>query len=138
MRVTQQQSFTPLELKRSPATFPLDHELDCDPLLSPYKNRVAGLVRSIQADLVHITAPGYIGILGFGCRIPRGFRWLLPRMPTCTSTPPAGTPCAPASASMVLARLPLAPNETMADLLQERSGKPARLMEHGVDTEASS
>jgi phosphatidylinositol alpha 1,6-mannosyltransferase len=37
-----------------------------------------------------------------------------------------------------LAHFLLAPNDAMVNLLQERTGKPAFLMAHGVDTEAYS
>src|SRR5712672_1421980 len=39
-RVIHQEFLTTLELKRSPARFPVDHDLYCDPLLSRYRNWV--------------------------------------------------------------------------------------------------
>ena len=59
------QSLTTLELKRSPAAFPIDYGFRCDPLLSRYKSWVTDQLRLFGPDLVHITGPGDFGILGF-------------------------------------------------------------------------
>jgi len=155
--VTQQESVTTLELKRSLAAFPLDHDLSCDPLLSRYKNWVTARVRSFQADLVHITAPGDIGILGLwvahSLRIPLVASWhtnlheyasrrlnrLFSFLPPTWRARVCDTAEEQSLRACVrfygLARFLLAPNETMVHLLQERTGKPAFLMAHGVDTE---
>jgi len=45
--LTTRGSLTTLELRRSPAAFPIDYDLRSDPLLSRYKTRVApGIFRS--------------------------------------------------------------------------------------------
>ena len=156
-RVDHSQSLTTLELKRSPAAFPLDHDLSCDPLLSRYKNWVTERLRPFQADLVHITAPGDMGILGLwvahSLRIPLVASWhtnlheyasrrlnklfsFLPgtwREQVCNT---AEEQCLRACVRFYgLARFLLAPNETMVNLLQERTGKPVYMMAHGVDPE---
>jgi glycosyltransferase involved in cell wall biosynthesis len=156
-RVTQAQSFTTLELKRGPAAFPLDHDLYCDPLLSRYKKWVTERVRLFRADLVHITAPGDIGILGLwvahSLRVPLVASWhtnlheyasrrlnkLFSFLPRAWREAVCHTAEAQSLRASVrfygLARFLLAPNETMVHLLHERTGKPAYLMAHGVDTE---
>src|SRR5260370_19210767 len=63
--VSCEQSFTTLELKRSVASFPLDHDLYCDPLLSRYKKWVTVQLRAFQPDLGHSTRPGHMRITGF-------------------------------------------------------------------------
>jgi phosphatidylinositol alpha 1,6-mannosyltransferase len=156
-RLTQQQSFTTLELKRGLAAFPLDHDLRCDPLLSCYKNWVTARVRPFQADLVHVTAPGDIGILGLwvahSLGIPLVASWhtnlheyasrrlnklfsFLPhtwRLRVCNAAEEQSLrACARFYAR---ARFLLAPNKTMVHLLQERTERPTWLMAHGVDTE---
>jgi glycosyltransferase involved in cell wall biosynthesis len=156
-RVTERQSYTTLELKRSLAAFPLDHDLDCDPLLSRYKNWVTARVRPFQPDLVHITGPGDIGILGLwvahSLGIPLVASWhtnlheyasrrlnkafgFLPdtwRARLCHTAEEQSLRACVRFYSW--ARFLLAPNETMVRLLQERTGKPAYPMAHGVDAE---
>ncbi len=54
-----------MELKRSLASFPLDKDLDCDVLLNRYRNRLLRALAEFQPDVVHITGPGDLGVLGF-------------------------------------------------------------------------
>src|SRR6266851_3023654 len=56
--------FTSLELQRSIASFPLDHDLDCDPLLTRHRDWVLSQLGPFRPDLVHITSPSDVGILG--------------------------------------------------------------------------
>ncbi|MFN7998124.1 MAG: glycosyltransferase [Bryobacteraceae bacterium] len=149
-------SFTSLQLKRSLASFPLDHDLLCDPLLSRYKNHVTAHIRAFEPDLVHITSPGDFGILGLWVAhtlgVPLVASWhtnfheyaarrlnklfsFLPvrwRSPLCDAAEEQSLRAG--LRFYGLARFLLAPNQSMVDLLRERTGKPARLMAHGVDT----
>lgn len=156
-RAISQESVTTLELKRGPAAFPLDHDLYCDPLLSRYKNRVIAQLRPFHADLVHITGPGDMGILGFWVahclRIPLVASWhtnlheyagrrvdrllsLLPRRWRHRISSTTERQSLRACVSFYgLARFLLAPNETTVRLLEDRTRKPAFLMAHGVDTD---
>jgi glycosyltransferase involved in cell wall biosynthesis len=155
-----QSSFTTVEIKRGPAAFPLDHDLSCDPFLSRHKNWVTSQVRQFHPDLVHITGPGDIGILGLwvahSLRVPLVASWHTNlheyagrRLNKLLSILPDGwreRVCATAEEQSLraclrfygLARFLLAPNETMVRLLQGRTGKPAFLMSHGVDIETYS
>jgi phosphatidylinositol alpha 1,6-mannosyltransferase len=159
-QVACQPSFTAVEVKRGPAAFPLDHDLSCDPFLSRYKNWVTEQVRPFQPDLVHIVGPGDVGILGLWVahtlRVPLVASWHTNlheyagrRLNKLLSfLPDAWRECVCVTAEQQslracmrfygLARFLLAPNEAMVHLLQERTGKPAFLMAHGVDTEAYS
>jgi len=156
-RVAQAQSLTTLELKRCLAAFPLDHDLSCDPLLSRYKNWVTARLRPFKADLVHITAPGDIGILGLwvahSLRLPLVASWhtnlheyasrrlnkLFSFLPRTWRKQVCNTAEEQSLRACVrfygLARFLLAPSESTVHLLQERTGKPAYLMAHGVDSE---
>ena len=156
--VAQQGSLTTIELKRSLASFSLDYELRCDLLLSRYKNWVTEQLRSFRADVVHITGPGDFGVLGFWAAhslgIPLVASWhtnlheyagrriakLCSRLPANWQTTIARKgEDASLDALTRFYRLPrflMAPNTTMVDLLQERTGKPAYFMRHGVDTNA--
>ena len=159
-QIDHRRSFTAVEIKRGPAAFPLDHDLSCDPFLSRYKNWVTAQVLPFHPHLLHITAPGDIGILGLWVahtlRIPLVASWhtnlheyagrrlnklfsLLPdtwrERLSLTAEEQSLRACL---RFYGLARFLLAPNEAMVRLLQERTGKPAFLMAHGVDTEAFS
>jgi phosphatidylinositol alpha 1,6-mannosyltransferase len=149
-----------VEIKRGPAAFPLDHDLSCDPFLSRYKNWVTAQVRPFQPDLVHITGPGDIGILGLWVahtlRVPLVASWhtnlheyagrrlnkLLRDLPDAWRERVSATAEEQSLRACLrfygLARFLLAPNEAMVHLLHERTGKPAFLMAHGVDTETFS
>jgi len=149
-----------VELKRGPAAFPLDHELSCDPFLSRYKRWVTTQVLPFQPQLVHITGPGDIGILGLWVahtlRVPLVASWhtnlheyasrRLNRLFSFLPDTLRDRLCQTAenrslSACMRfygLARFLLAPSEAMVNLLKQRTGKPAFPMAHGVDTEAFS
>ena len=156
-RATHQESFSALELKRGLASFPLDHNLFYDPLLSRFKSQVTAQLRSFRADLVHITGPGDVGILGFwvahSLRIPLVASWhtnlhqyaarrldkLLSFVPDAWRQRVSNTAEEQSLRACVsfygLARFLLAPNETMVHLLGERTRRPAFLMAHGVDAE---
>jgi phosphatidylinositol alpha 1,6-mannosyltransferase len=53
-----------LQLERGPARIGLDANLDYDPLLFRYANRVKAEVRDFRAELIHITGPGDMGAVG--------------------------------------------------------------------------
>lgn len=157
-QVTRQGSFTTVELKRGLAAFRLDRGLYCDPLLSRYRNRVIAELRPFRADVVHITGPGDIGVLGFwvahclgiplvaswhtnlheyaGHRLEKLFSFLPERWRRGISNAAERQSLRACVSFYGLARFLLAPNQSMVDLLAERTRRPAYLMSHGVDTEA--
>jgi len=159
-RASQQGSVTTLELKRGLAAFPVDHDLYCDPLLSRHKSWVTAQLRAFGPDLVHITGPGDMGILGFwvahSLRIPLVASWytnlheyaarrldkLFSFLPDAwrkrLSTSAEQQSLRACVSFYGLARFLLAPNEAMVHLLEERTGRPAFFMAHGVDTEVYS
>jgi len=152
-----QQSFTTMELKRSLAAFSLDHDLYCDPLLSRYRNRVIAQMRLFHADLVHITGPGDMGILGFwvahclgiplvaswhtnlheyaGRRLDKLVSHISDRWGERISNAAERQSLRACVSFYRLARFLIAPNQATVELLQERTRRPAFLMAHGVDTE---
>jgi phosphatidylinositol alpha 1,6-mannosyltransferase len=159
-QVIRERSFTTLELKRGLAAFRLDHDLYCDPLLSRYKNWVIAQLRPFHADLVHITGPGDIGVLGFWVAhclgVPLVASWhtnlheyagrrsdkLLSFLPERWRQHISNTAERQSLRACVsfygLARFLFAPNQTVVDLLEERTRRTAFLMAHGVDTEVYS
>jgi glycosyltransferase involved in cell wall biosynthesis len=156
----QRESFTTLELKRGLAAFPVDHNLYCDPFLSRLKSWVTAQLRHFGPDLVHITGPADMGIMGLwvahSLRIPLVASWhtnlheyaarrldklfhFLPHPWRKRVSDLAEQQSLRACVSFYgLARFILAPNESMVHLLEERTGKPVFLMAHGVDSEVYS
>jgi phosphatidylinositol alpha 1,6-mannosyltransferase len=150
-------SVSHLELKRSHASFPLDKDLSCDPLLSRYKGRVVEQLGLFQPDLVHITGPGDFGVLGFWVahclRVALVASWhtnlheyAARRLEKLLGFAPRGWRQGLAGAAerwslgactrfYRLARFTMAPNALMVDLLRAKTGRPSYLMAHGVDTE---
>jgi len=156
-RVAQQGSVLTMELKRSPASFPVDKGLYSDPLLSRYKNWMLNRLTSFQPDLIHITGPGDVGILGFWMahclKVPLVASWhtnlhefVSRRLLKSLSFFPGDwrERVASFSESQVLRALVkfyrlayfgLAPNATMVDLLRDLTGRNVYLMKHGVDVD---
>ena len=159
-QVMEHGSVTTLELKRGLTAFPVDHGFYCDPLLSRFKSWVTGRVRGFGPDLVHITGPGDMGILGFwvahSLGIPLVASWhtnlheyaarrldkLFDLLPDAWRNRISGAAERQSLRACVsfygLARFLLAPDETIVHLLTERTGKPAFLIAHGVDSEVFS
>ncbi len=145
-----------ITLGRGWASFPLDHGLDCDPLLCRHKAWVTRKLAAFAPHLVHITGPGDVGVLGFwvahslgvplvaswhtnlheyaGLRIDE---WLC-YTPSWWRRRVAGAAESLSLEALTrfyrLARFVLSPNEASAAMLERRTGRPAFLMEHGVDT----
>ena len=150
-------SITTLELKRGPLAFPLDRELRCDPFLTRYRDLTLNELASFGADVVHITGPGDVGILGawvaHDLRIPlvaswhtnlqqyaekrlyRSLHWASEEWRRKISVTAGHRSMDALMHFYGMARLLMAPNQATVDLLEQRTGKPAVLMGHGVDVE---
>jgi phosphatidylinositol alpha 1,6-mannosyltransferase len=158
--ITRQGSLEVFELKRGLASFPLDQDLYCDPLFVRHKKKVLRELLSFRPDVVHITGPGDVGVLGFWVahilQVPLAASWhtnlheyASRRLDNCLSFAPDPvrhrvTVLAENQSLRALvwfyrlARFVMAPNAAMVDLLHQRTGKPAFRMEHGVDVSAYS
>lgn len=148
-------SVTDFSLKRGFASFRLDEDLYCDPLLTRYTKRVTEQVQAFKPDLIHITGPGDLGILGahvaYRNKVPLIGSWHTNlheyagrRVGKCLAFLPTGILgkiCEKAEklSLTALARfynIPcynMAPNSELVELLGQRTGKPCSLMLHGVD-----
>jgi phosphatidylinositol alpha 1,6-mannosyltransferase len=157
-RVSCDESVTTLELKRGLAAFPLDHDLYCDPLLSRYKNRVLNEIRPFQPDLIQITGPGDMGIMGLwmahllqvplvaswhtnlheyaGRRLDKTFSFLPDSWRQHVARIAEEQSLRACIWFYHYGRFTMAPNQGMVSLLAQRTGRPSFLMSHGVDTEA--
>ena len=155
-RASRQGSVTTLELNRGWASFPLDKDLTCDPLLSRHRKWAINQLKQFQPDLIHITGPGDFGTLGLwvakSLGIPRVASWhtnlheyasrrlqkalsFVPRGPQRRIVAAAEDLCLDAAMRFYrLAHVVLAPNQEMVDELRIRTQRPAYLMAHGVDS----
>jgi len=147
-RLDQTGSVTSIELKRG-IRIPLDKDLFFDPLLNRYRNRVMADLKKFQPDLIHITGPSDIGILGFWIsnlmNVPMVASWHTNLheyagrrvLKTLGSKWAAGLAERQSLRALLafyrLAHFVVAPNQPMVDLLAERIRRPAYLMKHGVD-----
>ena len=151
----QEGSIEVIELSRGPISLALDIGLRFDLLLFRHYKRVLGAVREFRPDVVHITGPGDLGIMGafvahelklplvaswhtnlheFAARRLRKLAWLLPRAQRHQLV--SATERAVLRACLRfyrIARVVLAPNEEQIHLLKSRIGKPVFPMRRGVD-----
>lgn len=145
------------QLKRGPASVPLDTNLPYDPFLMRYSNRVVREIRRFRADLIHLTGPGDMGILGlyaaWRLRLPLVISWHTSlheyagrRLERLTSFLGAsisrslGTFAERISLWILRsfyrrAKVALAPNNELVTFLQGITGKPVFLMRRGVDSD---
>jgi glycosyltransferase involved in cell wall biosynthesis len=156
-RIHQWGSLTRLELNRSRLRFAVDMDLDFDLLLGRHLRWVRLAVEEFRPDLLHFTGPGDIGILGawLGWRlgIPAVASWHTNVHEFAARRVMQSVRWLPAGARQALARVTeqfclesviqyyripraiFAPNRELVELLERRTGRPAYLMQRGVDTE---
>ncbi len=149
-------SVTTLELQRGRAAFPVECDMNFDPLFFRYRKYVAGILRDFRADILHITGPSDNGILAaylaHELKIPLVASWhtnlhefaarrlhklfrFLPNGPLDSLTlATEQSTLALCTQYYKLARVVLAPNQELVELLQQRTGQPAFLMQRGSDT----
>jgi glycosyltransferase involved in cell wall biosynthesis len=146
-----------LELRRGPMSFPIDTEMTCDPFLARHRGMAVGRLRRFRPDIVHITGPGDVGILGFWASnavgVPMVASWHtnlhdyadrrlqnnLPFLP-CLLRRMAGAGASHGALWALkqfyrIAHFVATPNQEMTDLLARITGRPAFRMAHGVNTE---
>lgn len=144
------------QLERGKASIALDAHLQADPLLMRYQAQVIRQVQGFGAQVVHITGPGDMGILGcwvaWTLRIPLVISWhtalheyagrrleKVLRMfgPRVSAT--AGHLAEKGSMAILnlfyrRARVILAPNQELVSQLHRMTHRPVFLMRRGVDT----
>jgi glycosyltransferase involved in cell wall biosynthesis len=135
----------------------LDKDLSFDAFFMRHVRAAAKAVREFRPDVIHITGPSDVGILGawlaWRHRIPlaagwhtnlheyagRRVDWLL-RMLHEERRPLARSALEDATLNATqrfyrLARVTFAPNRELVEMLQLATGKPCHLMQRGMDTE---
>lgn len=156
--VTTDGSVQHLSLKRSPVSFKLDEDLAYDPLFQRHTNRVLRQLLEFRPDVLHITGLNDVSIIGaylaWKLDLPLLGSWhtnihefaasrierLLRFMPVKTvSGISKFAERKIMQGSILYYKMPkviLAPNKELVDVLARRTGRTARLMGRGVDTEA--
>jgi phosphatidylinositol alpha 1,6-mannosyltransferase len=149
-----------LELHRGFCSFPVEQDLYIDPLLMRYRQRVKQQLIEFQPDLLHITGPNDVGLMGAllakQMRIPMTASWhtnvhefaawrlerRLRLLPESWRKAAAGVLEKSILAIFMqlygAARTCFAPNPELIKMLRERTGKPTYVMRRGVDVETFS
>ena len=157
-RLTEDGPVWTMELARGEVGFSLETDMSFDLLFLRYRKRMRELLKQFGAELVHITGPSDVGMLGalvaHDLKLPLVASWhtnihefgarrlskLLGFLPEGARAKIAGF----TERQIILAlslhyyrlgRVLLAPNPELVDLLHRRTGRPAFLMQRGVDTE---
>jgi phosphatidylinositol alpha 1,6-mannosyltransferase len=147
---------TVFQLRRSRMAFLIDTDLKFDPLLQRDFERVKRRVQAFAPDVVHITGPGDLGIIGariaHTLRVPLVIAWhanihefAASRLRSMTHflPKPWNEKLGTATERLVLSRVAwfyglgqmiLAPTPELIQLLEARARRPASLMPRGVDT----
>jgi phosphatidylinositol alpha 1,6-mannosyltransferase len=150
-------SITRVQLRRGPVKFPLDGHHEFDLLFLRHYSRVLQLLRDFSPNVIHITGPSDVGILGallaHNMGVPLAASWqtnlhqfarrrvckLLSSWPQNMSAKLAAvTEFASFHAAARFYKIPrllFAPNCELVELLGKTTGKPCFLMSHSVDTE---
>ena len=146
-----------LELRRGRLSFSIDTEMVCDPLLARHRAMTVDRLRRFRPDIVHITGPGDVGILGFWASnlvgVPMVASWhtnlhdyadrrlqsSLPFLP-CVLRHFAGLGASHGALWALkrfyrIAHFVTTPNQEMTELLGRITGRPSFRMAHGVNTE---
>jgi phosphatidylinositol alpha 1,6-mannosyltransferase len=154
-QVTDSGSVRTIELKRGLLSFKLDENLYCDPLLNRYRDWTIRQLESFRPDIIHITGPGDMGILGFwvshcilrpktaswhtnlheyaGRRVHKLLRWAPDGIRERVAAAAEHHSLQALTAFYRFSHFTMAPNQTMVDLLRESTGRPSYAMKHGVD-----
>ena len=149
-------SVTRVQLPRGPLTFPLDRTHKYDLGFCRHYREVASLVQDFKPDVIQITGPSDVGMLGafiaYKLSVPLAATWqtnlhqyarsrlttplsLLPKSLSTRSLSAVERWTLRAAMSFYkIPRLLFAPNHELVLLLEKRTGKPCFLMPHSVDT----
>jgi phosphatidylinositol alpha 1,6-mannosyltransferase len=146
-----------LELDRSFFSFPLDKDLRYDPAFLRHLPQIARQLRAFQPDLIHITGPSELGMIGallaHHMHIPLVASWhtnvheylarrshaLLSRLPAALKSPASAAieraTLAATARFYAQASLLFAPNPELCRLLEHATHRPCALMPRGVDAD---
>jgi glycosyltransferase involved in cell wall biosynthesis len=146
-----------LELPRGFLSFALEKDLRFDPAFLRHVPLIGEVLERFQPDLIHITGPSEVGMLGAGLAhhlslplaaswhtnvheyLARRSDWLLRLLPkrqsNATGQKIEDLAMAVAAKFYSAARVLFAPNPELCALLERTAGRPCHLMPRGVDAE---
>ena len=146
-----------LELPRGFLSFALEKDLRFDPAFLRHIPLIGEVLERFRPDLIHITGPSEVGMLGAGLAhhfgLPLAASWhtnvheyaarrsgwflrLLPeRHSAATGQKIEDITMAAAARFYSVARVLFAPNPELCALLERTTGRPCHLMPRGVDAE---
>ena len=139
-------------LRRGWLSFPFDAEMKCDLALVRHRAVVLRRLRAFQPDLIHITGPGDVSVLGFWVSntltVPLVASWHTNLHEYAErrlrGIPGNGAALAKAWSFRALmkyyrlAHFVTSPNEEMRQMLESETARPSFVMAHGVDTKCFS
>jgi len=151
-------SITRVQLRRGRVKFPLDGHHEFDLLFLRHYPKLARILREFSPDVIHITGPSDVGILGtllahkLGVTLAASWQtnihqFARRRVSGLLSSWPENLSSKLAAAAEFasfhaaarfykIPRLLFTPNREMVELLGKATGKPCFLMSHSVNTEA--
>jgi phosphatidylinositol alpha 1,6-mannosyltransferase len=146
-----------LELPRGIFSFALERDLRFDPAFPRHIPLIGEVLDRFRPDLIHITGPSEVGMLGAGLAyhrelplaaswhtnvheyLARRSDWLLRLLPErhsqSTGRKIQDLTLAAAARFYSIAKVLYAPNVELCELLESSTGRPCFLMPRGVDTE---
>jgi glycosyltransferase involved in cell wall biosynthesis len=155
--ITEDGNLWTLELPRGFLSFALEKDLRFDPAFLRHIPLIGEVLERFQPDLIHITGPSEVGMLGAGLAhhygLPLAASWhtnvheyaarrsgwflrLLPkRHSASTGQKIEDLSMAVAARFYSVAQVLFAPNPELCALLERTTGRPCRLMPRGVDAE---
>ena len=155
--ILEEGSVWTLELPRGFLSFALEKDLRFDPAFLRHIPLIGEVLERFQPDLIHITGPSEVGMLGAGLahhhKLPLAASWhtnvheyaarrsewflrLLPRRQSdATGQKIEDLAMAAAARFYSMARVLFAPNPELCRLLERTTGRPCHLMQRGVDAE---
>jgi phosphatidylinositol alpha 1,6-mannosyltransferase len=155
--VTDDGNVWTLELPRGFLSFALEKDLRFDPAFLRHIPLIGEVLERFQPDLIHITGPSEVGMLGAGLAhhlelplaaswhtnvheyLARRSNWFLRLLPghhsAATGRKIEDLTLSAASILYSRARVLFAPNLELCQLLERKIGRPCHLMQRGVDAE---
>lgn len=144
-----------LELPRGPLSFPLETDLSFDPAFGRHMPLIDDVIERFQPDLIHITGPSEVGLLGAGLANMTGLplaaswhtnvheyaahrsSWFLRLLPPRESTAAGETiediTMTAAAGFYSAAQVLFAPNRDLCQTLMRLTDRSCHLMPRGVD-----